>query len=103
MHSPTHTHTTHKYGVAKAERLEARVSYEQKKLFQKAADLLGRSLTDFIVNTLQKTAKQIIREHEIVKLSSSDRVIFIKALLNPPKPNSRLLKAVKRYEKDITN
>ena len=38
----------------KIQRLEARVNSEQKELFQGAADLLGRSLTDFIVSTLQK-------------------------------------------------
>lgn len=101
MYSTTHHHLPNKYRATKAERLEARVSHEQKKLFQKAADLLGSSLTDFIVNALQKTAKRVIREHETLRLSLVDREMFVKALLNPPKPNSRLLKAVKRYQKEM--
>jgi Protein of unknown function (DUF1778) len=36
--------------TSKSERLEARLSREQKELLQWAADLEGRSLTDFVVS-----------------------------------------------------
>ncbi|GAA6619787.1 DUF1778 domain-containing protein [Scytonema sp. NUACC26] len=35
---------------SKTERLEARISKEQKELFQYAAEIQGQTLTDFIVN-----------------------------------------------------
>ncbi len=85
----------------KSERLEARISLAQKNLFQQAAALCGRSLTDFAISALLESAKRIIKEHHIIELTGEDQKIFIEALHNPPKPNKRLLKAVERYHKNI--
>src|SRR5689334_2549529 len=52
--------------TSKIERLEARVSREQKQLFQRAADLEGRSLTDFMIQAIQDAAHQSIHRHGIV-------------------------------------
>lgn len=82
---------------AKPARLEARVTAEQKDLFQQAASLLGRSLTDFMVSALQEIAKRTILEHEVIQLSLRDQKLFVQAILNPPEPNANLLKAAKRH------
>ncbi|KTC91774.1 Uncharacterized protein conserved in bacteria [Legionella cincinnatiensis] len=91
------------YTSEKAERLEARLSREQKELIQHAADLLGRSLTDFVINSLQEEAKKIIREHEIITLTARESKNFVNSLLNPPEPNVALNKAVKRYNSFIVD
>lgn len=88
---------TAKHISAKSARLEARVSVEQKNLFVQAASLLGRSLTDFMVAALQEVAKRTILEHEVIQLSVRDQKLFAQALLNPPEPNAKLLKAAKRH------
>ena len=85
----------------KTVRLEARVSADQKHLFQRAADLLGRTMTDFIISSLQESASKIIHEREILKLSLKDTEVFVQALLNPPSPNSKLLKAMAKHEKSV--
>jgi len=85
----------------KSERLEARVTVSQKSLFQHAADLEGRSLTDFMIDTLQEAAKRVIQEHEVLKLSLRDQNAFVEALFNPPVINEALLKAVKRHDKEV--
>lgn len=85
----------------KINRLEARVSLEQKQLFQKAANLQGRTLTDFIIGALQETAMKIIQDNEILKLTDHDKQIFVKHLLAPPLPNERLRKAVKHYQEKV--
>ncbi len=85
------------YSPEKAERLEARLSYSQKELIQHAADLLGRTLTDFVITSSQETAKRVIREHEIVTLTARESRSFVDALSNPPEPNAALKKAAKRY------
>lgn len=81
----------------KIERLEARVSREQKQLFQRAADLEGRSLTDFIIKATQEAARQTIERQGILRLSARDQQVFVKALLNPPSPGKRL-RAAAGYE-----
>ena len=81
----------------KRERLEARVSPEQKALIQRAAALTGRSLTDFVVSSAQAAAEETIRTHEVIRLSARDTEILIEALLNPPEPNEALREAARRH------
>jgi uncharacterized protein (DUF1778 family) len=68
--------------TAKTARLEARVTDDQKALFQRAADLTGRSLTDFVVSSAQEIATRTVREREVLTLSGLDRKVFLDALLN---------------------
>ena len=81
----------------RAARLEARVTNEQKTLLQRAAAILGRSLSDFLVSSAQETATRVIREHETIRLSKADQTAFVTALLKPPVPSARLAKAAKAY------
>ncbi|MBI4320891.1 MAG: DUF1778 domain-containing protein [Chloroflexi bacterium] len=81
----------------KSERLEARVTRQQKELVQRAADLSGRSLTDFIVSSLQSAAEETIRTHQVIELTARDTEAFVSSLLNPPVPNERLRAAARRY------
>lgn len=83
----------------KTARLEARITSEQKALFQRAADLSGRSLTDFIVGTLQEAAEATIREHQVITLSARDSAAFAEAVLHPPAPGETLRAAVERYRR----
>ena len=82
----------------KTARLEARLTNEQKALFQHAADLTGRSLTEFVVGSAQEVAARTIREHEVLTLSGRDRQVFVDALLKPISPNKRLRQAARRYK-----
>jgi uncharacterized protein (DUF1778 family) len=84
--------------TAKTARLEARLTDEQKALFQHAADLTGRSLTQFVVSSAQEMAARTVREHEVLTLSGRDRQVFVDALLRPISPNKRLRQAAKRYK-----
>jgi uncharacterized protein (DUF1778 family) len=83
------------YTSEKAERLEARLNRAQKELIQRAADLLGRSLTDFVISSIQEEAKKIIREHEVITLTARESKDFVNSLLNPSEPSTALKKAVK--------
>lgn len=81
----------------RAERLEARVSREQKELFVRAAELQGRSLTDFLVASAQEAAIETVRTQNALRLSERDRQTFVSALLASPAPAKRLEQAAKRY------
>ncbi len=85
------------YTSEKAERLEARLSRKQKALIQHAADLAGRSLTDFILSASQEAANKVIREHEVITLTAQESENFVNALMKPPAPNVALQKAAKRH------
>ena len=85
-------------GLVNYARLEARVSPELKERFQYAANIQGRSLTDFMIAAMEETAAQVIRQHQVIELSARDQRAFVKALLNPPEPSAALRRAFKRYK-----
>jgi uncharacterized protein (DUF1778 family) len=84
-------------GRTRAERLETRVTAEQKSLIERAAALQGRSLTDFVLTSVQDAARRAIEEHSRLALSVRDSEAFVNGLLNPPPVNDRLRDTVRRY------
>ncbi len=82
----------------KRDRLEARVSPEQKLLFQRAAMLRGQTLSDYVVNIVQQDAEETIHRHDLITLSARDSRIFVDALLNPTGPNDALRAAFADYK-----
>jgi len=84
-------------------RLEARISPETKAMLQKAADLEGRTLTDFVIASVQAEALRVIERHQTLKLSMGDAEAFVDALLNLPKPNDALKAAALRYKQVISD
>jgi uncharacterized protein (DUF1778 family) len=79
------------------ERIEARLSSEAKAVIQRAADISGRSVSDFVVSSALEAARETIREHEVIVLSARDSIMFVEALLNPKGPNEALLAAARRH------
>lgn len=51
----------------KSARLEIRMKKEVKEIVQYAADIMGISLTDFVINSALGNAYKIIKEHKEVK------------------------------------
>ncbi len=79
-------------------RFDTRLSKEQKAMLEEAARLDGcRSLSEFVLKSAQAAADRIFEKQHQLLASERDRQIFIKAMLNPPKPNATLRKAVKDY------
>jgi uncharacterized protein (DUF1778 family) len=82
-------------------RLEARISVEQKALLQQAAALSGRTLSEFVVASAQEAANRVIQEQETIRLSRSEQISFVTALLNPVAANERLRQAAAAYRQQM--
>ncbi len=82
---------------SKKERLEARLTQEQKKHIEHAARIKGTSVSDFVVLSAEDAAVRTIREQEVLTLNERARELFANALLNPPAPGARLVTAARRY------
>ncbi len=80
------------------ERLETRIASDQKAAIVRAAELTGRTLTDFVVNTAYKAALLEIERHEVVHLNREDSRRLAEALLSDDQPGERLKKAAERYQ-----
>jgi uncharacterized protein (DUF1778 family) len=87
--------------LAKTASLEVRLTEAQKALFQHAADLIGQSLAEFVVSSVQEVACRTVREHQVLTLNGRDRQVFVDALLKPMPPNKRLRHAAKRYRSEV--
>ena len=77
-------------------RLEARISTDLHALLKRAAELQGRTMTDFVVTAVQEAARQAIEQAEIIRLSLADQECFAHALLSPPPPTPALQRAFVR-------
>jgi uncharacterized protein (DUF1778 family) len=91
------TATKTRRGRIRAQRLETRVTAEQKNLIERAAALQGRTITDFVLTSVQDAARRTIEEHQQLELSVRDSKAFVEALLNPRPVNDRLRDTVRRY------
>ncbi|MGA2483566.1 MAG: DUF1778 domain-containing protein [Candidatus Acidiferrales bacterium] len=83
---------------SKSERLEARVTREQKRIIERAAELRGTTVTDFVVVSAQQAATETIKDFETLSLRDEAREVFVNAILNPPAPNTAARAAARRYQ-----
>ena len=85
--------------VPKSYRFDARLNEAQKLLFQKAADIEGRSMTDFVLHSAEVAAEHTINERAMLVLSARETEAFVDAILNPAKPGPVLRKAAQDYKR----
>lgn len=81
------------------QRVSARISPKVYETLSQAADIAGATLNQFIVQSAYEKAQEVIEKDKFIRISSVSATTFFKALDYPPKPNSRLKKAVKKYRK----
>ena len=74
-------------------RLEARISTELRSQLKRAAELEGRTVTDFVVSAVRSAAQQAIERAEVIRLSRADQERFADVLLSPPKRSPALKRA----------
>lgn len=63
----------------------------------------GRTVTDFVIDALQKAATQAIAQADQVRLSLADQEALAKALMDPAKPKASLKRAFARADRLISN
>lgn len=77
----------------RSERIEARITPDALAVVRRAAELQGRSLSDFIIAAAEDAARKTIEETHVIRLSVEDQQRFIDLLLNPPPPTAALKRA----------
>ena len=65
-------------------RIEARIAPNALRVVECAAELQGRSVSDFVVAAAQEVAHRTIDEAQVIRLSIEDQHRFVELLLNPP-------------------
>ena len=82
--------------AAKRETLNIRIKPEDRALIDRAAQLAGRTRTDFVVHAARKAAEEEILDRTLFKLGPKAYAEFVARLDAPPNPNERLIRALKK-------
>lgn len=86
----------------KDERIEIRISAQDKQVFQKAQKLSGdKSFSSFVVRVVKKQAEEIVAKNDRILASERDREIFFSAVFGERRPNSNLIEAAEKYKSQI--
>jgi uncharacterized protein (DUF1778 family) len=83
-------------------RVVARIPPAVKETLQKAADLSGATLNQFLVQAALKEADRVLETERAIVLSERDAQTVFDLLENPPTPNQQLLVAVDRHRAFIS-
>lgn len=83
----------------KSARLEARLPEGVHELLKEAADLQGRSLSDFVVAAAREAAEEAIARNSEVRLTQTEQKRFAAALLKPPPVAPALRNAMKQRKR----
>jgi uncharacterized protein (DUF1778 family) len=64
-------------------RIDARLAPEALAIVRRAAEIEGRSVSDFVVDAAQQAARKTIEETHIIRLAADDQLRFAQMLLEP--------------------
>ena len=85
----------------RSSRIEARIRPDALAVVRRAAEIQGRSLSDFVAAAAQEVAHRTIEETEIIRLAVEDQRLLVEALLNPPEPTPAMERAIERYQRMV--
>lgn len=80
-------------------RLEARISHDLHVVVKRAAEIQGRTVTDFVIHALRSAASQAIEQADHVRMTMADQEAFAQALIAPAKPSAALKRAFSKANK----
>ena len=83
----------------RTERVEARLSRDALVVIERAAEIEGRSVSEFIVNAAEKAAQETVERTTMIRLAVEDQRRMWEALLNPPEPNEALRRAFEAHKR----
>jgi uncharacterized protein (DUF1778 family) len=81
----------------RTKRIEARISPDALSIVKRAAEIQGRSISDFVVAAAQDVAKRTVEEMQVIKLSLADQERFFDAILNPKPLTAAMKRAIKTH------
>jgi uncharacterized protein (DUF1778 family) len=83
--------------TARSARLEARITRDALAIVRRAAEIQGRSVSDFVVAAAQEAAQKTVAEVEVIRLSREAQEKFAALLLKPPAIKPALKRAFGRH------
>jgi uncharacterized protein (DUF1778 family) len=82
-------------------RLEARIAPDTLAAVKRAAEIAGRSVSDFVVEAARLAAERTIAETQIIRFSLADQELIADILSRPPKITPGLERAFESHRRLI--
>lgn len=79
-------------------RITSRVSDDVRATLEQAAELVGSTLNQFVVQTAYVEAQRVIERESFIRLSQQDARKVLSLLDHSPKPNKALKSAVRAFK-----
>jgi uncharacterized protein (DUF1778 family) len=70
--------------------LNLRIKPEQRGLIDQAAQLTGKTRTDFVLEAAQRAAEEALLDRSVIAVSPETYALFLARLDETPRPNERL-------------
>jgi uncharacterized protein (DUF1778 family) len=70
----------------RTKRVEARLTPYVLKVIKRAAEMQGRSVSDFLVAAAEQAAEKALTDMQAIEVAIEYQEAFARAMLNPPKP-----------------
>lgn len=77
-------------------RINLRTSADAKAMIERAAALMGTTVSGFMLQNAYEAARRIVSEYDTLMLSQRDFDAFTEAMEHPPKPKAALRKLIAR-------
>lgn len=82
--------------AVKKQRIDLRLSPNDKSLIEEAAAMTNQTITQFMVNSATERAAEVIEQHRRLILNEESWALVMDALSKPAAPNEKLQRAAKR-------
>ncbi len=84
--------------AVKKQRIDLRLSPNDKSLIEEAAAMTNQTITQFMVNSASERAAEVIEQHRRLILNEESWALVMDALSKPAAPNEKLQRAAKRLQ-----
>lgn len=89
--------------VHTGKRITTRITDQVQETLQTAANLVGATLNQFVVQAALEKAEKLIESETMVMLTRRESLRLLELIENPPPPNEALKQLMADYAKGTTN
>jgi len=79
----------------KRDTLSLRIKPEDRSMIERAAQVRGKTRTDFVLDAARAAAEEALLDQAVIKITPEAYAAFLERLDAPPQPNERLRKTLR--------
>lgn len=93
-----HGHQEEYMSALKKQRIDLRLTDDDKSIIEEAAAMSNQSITQFMVSSASERAVKVIEQHRRLVLNEESWNLVMDAISNPQAPNDKLKRAADRLK-----